>query len=354
MKNSLGQEINVKNVTLGRTGITVPRCAFGALPVQRRSLSDAVSLLRAAYDAGIRFFDTARAYTDSEEKLGLAFANKRSEVIISSKTMAETPEELWEDLEMSLKMLKTDYIDIYQFHNPPQIYREGDGTGMYEAMLEAKRQGKIRFIGISNHRLAVADEAVRSGLYDTLQFPFSYLSGEKEEALVKLCMEKNVGFLCMKALSGGLITNARAAFAYLAQFENALPLWGIQREKELADFAELIVSPAELTSELMETVQRDRLELCGDFCRGCGYCKPCPAGIEIDNCARISLMLRRAPVSTFTTPEFQRKMHQIENCIGCGSCKSRCPYSLNTPELLKRNHDDYFAFLKEHGIPEAK
>ncbi|MDD2648477.1 MAG: aldo/keto reductase [Eubacteriales bacterium] len=354
MKIVLDGGANVKSITLGRTGITVPRCAFGALPIQRRSVEDAVELLSGAYDCGFRFFDTARAYSDSEEKLGLAFGKMRGGIIISTKTAASTPDGFWADLETSLETLKTDYIDIYQFHNPAAAYREGDGTGMYEAMLSARRQGMISYIGITNHRIAVAEEAVNSGLYDTLQFPFSYLSGEKEEALVRLCAEKNVGFLCMKALSGGLITNAKAAFAYLAQYENVLPLWGIQRESELRDFAYLMQEPAEMSDELMEVISHDRAELCGDFCRGCGYCKPCPAGIEIETCARMSLLLRRAPVASFTTPDMQKKMRRIEECRHCGACASRCPYSLDTPDLLKRNHDDFFDFLEQHGIPEAK
>ena len=170
-------------IRLGRTGLIVNKNGFGALPVQRVDMVGACALLRRAYESGINYFDTARAYTDSEEKLGNALADVRKNIVISTKTMSTTVEGFWNDLRTSLALLKTDHIDIYQFHNPDFCPRPGDGTGLYEAMLEAREKGMIRFIGFTNHRLALAEEAVRSGLYDTLQFPFSYLAGEKEEAL---------------------------------------------------------------------------------------------------------------------------------------------------------------------------
>ena len=193
----------MSQVTLGTTGITVNKNGFGALPVQRVTMEEAKKLLRKAFESGITFFDTDRAYTDSEEKLGEALSDVRDQIFIATKTAAKTADGFWKDLETSLKLLKTDYIDIYQFHNPAVCPKPGDGTGLYEAMLEAKEQGKIRHIGITNHRLAVAQEAIDSGLYEVLQFPFCYLATEKDLALVRQCKEKNIGFIAMKALSGG-------------------------------------------------------------------------------------------------------------------------------------------------------
>ena len=164
-------------VKLGRTGLVVTKQSFGCLPIQRITKEEAVSLLHRAYDGGMNFFDTARAYSDSEEKVGAAFAGMRDKVILATKTQAVTAQEMWKDLEKSLNTLQTDYIDIYQFHNPAFCPKPGGEDGLYEAALEAKRQGKIRHIGITNHRLAVAHESIDSGLYETLQFPYSYLSG---------------------------------------------------------------------------------------------------------------------------------------------------------------------------------
>ncbi|MBQ5464853.1 MAG: aldo/keto reductase [Fibrobacter sp.] len=229
----------MKNITLGSTGITVPQNGFGALPIQRISKENAVKLLRRAYEGGMRYFDTARGYTDSEEKLGAAFGDgwlDREQIYIATKTHSKTPEGFWKDLETSLRLLKTDYIDVYQFHNLSQCYQPGDGTGMYECMVEAKRQGKIRHIGATAHKIGVAREVAESGLYETLQYPMSYLAEEKELDILATCQRNNVGFVCMKGLAGGLITNARAAMAFVSQFDGLIPIWGIQREKELDDW----------------------------------------------------------------------------------------------------------------------
>jgi aryl-alcohol dehydrogenase-like predicted oxidoreductase len=322
----------------------VTKNGFGALPVQRVGMEEAAQILRRAYEGGINYFDTARFYTDSEEKIGRALGDVREKIIISSKTMATTVDGFWADLNTSLSLLGTDYIDIYQFHNPAFCPKPGDGTGLYEAMLEAKARGMIRHIGFTNHRLAVAEEAVRSGLYETLQFPFSYLASEKEEALVRLCEELDVGFICMKALAGGLITRSDVAYAYLAQYPVA-PIWGIQRMSELEEFLSYNDNPPTLTEERLAYIEKERAELAGDFCRGCGYCMPCPVGIEINNCARMSLLLRRSPAALQLTPAVQEKMKKIEDCLDCGQCKAKCPYGLDTPTLLKKNLEDYKTFL---------
>lgn len=331
----------MKQITLGTTGITVCQNAFGALPIQRVSLDEAVAILQRAYEGGIRFFDTARAYSDSEEKVGAAFDGIREQLYIASKTMAKTPEEFWQQLETSLKNLRTDYIDLYQFHCVDQCYRPGDGTGMYECMLEAKKQGKIRHIGVTAHKLAVAMECIESGLYETLQFPFSYLSSEKDVALVKACEKANMGFIAMKGLAGGLIHDSKAAMAFMTQFDNVLPIWGVQKMEELEEWLAFMEETPAYDEEISAFVEKEKKELSGDFCRGCGYCMPCPAGILINNCARMSLMLRRAPSKNWLTKEMQAEMAKIEDCLNCQQCMKKCPYELNTPELLRKNLADY-------------
>ena len=339
------------NVTLGSTGICVNKNGFGALPIQRISKDAAVSLVRRAYDGGMRFFDTARFYTDSEEKLGEAFEGIRGQVFLATKTTALTEKEFWKDLETSLGNLKTEYVDLYQFHNPPFCPRPGDGSGLYEAMRKAKEQGKVRHIGITNHRLQVAHEAIDSGLYETLQFPFCYLSTEHELELVEKCRAANMGFLAMKGLSGGLLTNSAAAYAYMSQFEHVLPIWGIQRENELDEFLSYIKNPPEMTEEMRAGIEKDKEELGSDFCRACGYCMPCPVGIEINTCARMSQLIRRSPSHLQLTPEVQEKMKKVEECRHCGACKKKCPFGLDTPALLEKNYRDYQEILagKEIG-----
>ena len=332
----------MSNVTLGTTGITVERNAFGCLPIQRVSKQEAVALLRRAYEGGMRFFDTARMYSDSEEKVGEAFEGMRDKVYIATKSHAKTGEELRTHLAQSLANLRTDYIDLYQFHQATTCIRPGDGTGLYEAALEAKEQGKIRHIGITTHRFQVALDAIESGLYETLQFPFCYLADEKDLAVVEACKQAGMGFIAMKALSGGLLTNAAACAAWLSQYEHVLPIWGIQRSEEFLSF---VHNPPTLTDELAAVVERDRAQLQGEFCRGCGYCMPCPMGIEINNCARMSLMIRRAPTAAWTDEKGRARMDKIKECIKCGACKSKCPYGLDTPKLLEDNYKDFLEVL---------
>lgn len=333
-------------VTLGSTGIAVNKNGFGALPIQRISEEDAVRLLRKALKAGITFFDTSRRYTDSEKKIGIAFEGvPRNSYFIATKTGALTGDQLREDLKTTLEMLKTDYVDIYQFHNPPFCPLPGDGTGLYEAILEAKESGKVRHIGITNHRLHVAHTAIDSGLYETLQFPFSYVCGKQELELVEKCRQRNMGFIAMKGLSGGLLTDYRACYAFEAQFDNVLPIWGIQRDRELDQWISCINNPPAMTPEIEQLIRKDRDELSGDFCRSCGYCMPCTVGIDIKECARMSQLIRRNPSAKFLSEEWQEKMRRINDCINCGLCMSKCPYELNTPALLRKNLEDYEKIL---------
>ncbi len=326
---------------LGKTGIETTQNAFGALPIQRISDDEAVKLLRMAYEGGMTYFDTARAYSDSEHKVGLAFEGMRDKVFIATKTGAVTAEGFWNDLETSLRTLRTDYIDVYQFHNPAFCPRPGDESGLYDAILKAKEQGKIRHIAITNHRLSVAKEAIESGLYELLQFPFSYLCDDKDIEIVDMCKKADMGFVAMKALSGGLITDSGAAYAFIAQYDNVLPIWGVQRETELNEWLSYMDNAPVMNDELKKIIDDDRKAVAGDFCRGCGYCMPCPAGIEINNCARMALLLRRAPSAAWLSDEWQQKMAKIDDCLHCNACKGKCPYGLDTPTLLEKNLDDY-------------
>ncbi len=339
----------MEKMMLGKTGLEVTRTSFGALPIQRIPLKDAAYLLRKAFDCGINYFDTARAYSDSEEKIGAGLGDVRDRIVISTKSHSSTPQELREHVETSLSKMKTDYVDILQFHNPKKVFLPGGDDGMYDELLRLKDEGKVRFIGYTNHSLARAKEAAKSGFYDTVQFPLNHLSSQGDIDLARLCEDLGVGFIAMKGMSGGLITDARLPFAFLRQFKGVVPIWGIQKEEELNQFVELEKAPPKL-EELSSLIDRDRKELAGDFCRSCGYCLPCPVGIDIPQAARMSLLLGRAPWEPFTTQEWRDKMEQVDKCLRCNHCSNRCPYGLDTPELIRKNLIFYRNFLKEKGL----
>ena len=277
-------------VRLGKTNLEVNKIGFGALPIQRRNMDDAIAILDAAYNAGIDFYDTARFYTDSEEKLGRAFEGVRSEIYLASKTAAETPEDFWKDLETSLKELRTDYLDLYQHHNISFCPKSGDDLA--KAMVQAKEDGLINHIGITTHKITIAHEALDSGIYETF-----------------------------------------------------LPIWGIQHMSELGDF---LSYPYDLLIDesLKPVIEQDKRELGDNFCRGCGYCMPCPEEINISLCARMSLWIRRFPTEPNMDEKTQEIMHKTKECTECYSCVDKCPYELDIPELLKENYEDYMNVLE--------
>ena len=332
----------MEQIIFGRTGLNVSRTGFGCIPIQRITFDESTKLLRRAYENGVNLFDTATCYTTSQERIGLALKDVRKDIVLCTKSFAPSPEKLMENIENSLHMMQTDYIDVYQFHNPSFVPRPGGDDGMYDCLLKAKAQGKIRFIGITQHDRERAYEAVTSGLYDVLQYPFSYISAEEELALVALCRENNMGFLAMKGLCGGLLTNAKAAFAFLRQYEHVVPIWGIQKITELDEFLAYEKAPPALDGEMKRAIEADRKELSGSFCRACGYCLPCPAEIPIPMAARITFLLGRAVRESFITPEWRENMRRIDDCKSCGHCVNNCPYGLNTPELLKAQQKGYY------------
>ena len=338
----------MEKIRLGRTELYVTKTAFGALPIQRISRADAVKLVRRAYEGGINYFDTANMYTDSEEKLGEALEGVRQNVVISTKSGGRDKKTVLSHIEQSLRSLRTDYIDLFQFHNPAVLPDPDDPDGPYAAALEMKERGYIRHIGITNHRLKVARAAIDSGNFETLQFPFCYLAAPQDLELVEQCKTHDMGFIAMKGLSGGLLNNAEACCAFMSQYDNVVPIWGIQHEWELDQWLELAKREVKLTPELQAVIGHDRQELAGNFCRSCGYCLPCAAGIDIPQAARMSALLRRSVYQKYMSDEWYAKMHKIEECVHCDACKSRCPYGLDTPALLQLMLKDYDEFYAVH------
>ena len=341
----------MQHFILGRTGLEISRTGFGALPIQRVSFDEASALLNRALDGGITYIDTARVYSDSEEKIGRAIGHRRGEYTIATKSMSKTAEGFNRDLEESLRLLKTDVIDVYQFHNPNFVPVPGGEDGLYEAALKAREAGKIRFIGITNHSVERAFQALETGLFDTLQYPFNHLATDREVAVVRRCAEENVGFIGMKAMSGGLFPSARVPFAFINQFPNAVPIWGMQRESELEEIATLDANPPMVDEEMAALIEKDRKELAISFCRGCGYCLPCPAGIPINNANRMTQLITRSPWQPYVTAEWQENMARIDSCIHCGACAKRCPYELKPYETLPGHLSFYREFLKTHRNP---
>jgi len=335
-------------VRFGRTELKVSRTSFGALPIQRISFDESRDILHAAFDAGVNFYDTARFYTDSEEKLGCAFKNMRKDIIIATKSMGKTKQEVLSDLEISLRNLGTDHVDILQLHNPGIVPDPDDSESIYWALLEAQKRGMTRFIGYTNHSFDRACEAAKSGKYDSIQFPLNAISNDRDISIIDICRENDLGVLAMKGMSGGLLSSAKMAFSFLRQYENVIPIWGVQKMEELNEFLEYEKNNPSLDREMLKLIEKEKKELGGSFCRSCGYCLPCPVDIPIPNAARMSLLLRRAPYQDYITEEWQEKMARIDNCIDCGACASRCPYSLNVPKLLKEMLSDYREFCKSH------
>lgn len=335
-------------VRLGRTGLMVTRLSFGALPIQRVDKDNARIIFRRAFDAGINFYDTARGYTDSEEKIGYALSDVRHKIILATKSPSKTKDGVLENIETSLRNLKTDYVDVLQLHNPEYDIDFDDENSAFAGAMEAKKRGYCRFVGVTQHNLERAYNYAACGKFDTVQFPFSCLATEREIGLTQLCAKEDVGFIAMKALAGGLISNIPANFAFLRQLPNIVPIYGIQKLEELEQFIALDRDPPVWDDTMIAQIEAEKAQLSGNFCRGCAYCMPCPQGINISWDARMSLMLKRAVTENFLTPQWKEEMDKINTCIECGQCKSRCPYGLDTPTLLKENLTFYREFVSQY------
>ena len=343
----------LEKVGLGRTGLMVSRVAMGCIPIQRLSRDEAVALLHRARDRGVNFYDTAHVYTDSEEKIGAAFPGaRRHDVIIASKAMSDSYEKTMEQLEESLRRLKTDYIDLYQWHNPERLDGFRDGRGPYQAMLDAKKSGKIRHIGISNHNLGRANAIIDSGAFETLQFPLSVLSSAEELAMAQRCADSGMGVIAMKAMCGGLLSDGRLPFVFLNQYPHIVPIWGIEKAEELDQFLELSRHPEPFTPAMRAEIEALRDEYGDNYCRGCGYCLPCPAGIHVPIMMRIVLFVKRnRPGSQFTEKRLE-EVGRIAECTGCRSCVEHCPYHLDAPEIMRGQRQEFLRLYEEYTAAE--
>jgi uncharacterized protein len=336
----------MRHFELGRTGMMVSEVGFGGIPIIRLDSDAAVRVLRRAYDRGITFYDTANAYRDSEAKIGKAFQGMRDKVVIATKTIRRDAASAMEQLENSLKMLRTDYIDLYQLH---QIAHEKEWQavtapgGALEAVAKAKLAGKVRHIGVTSHSLDMAIKLVRTELFSTVQFPFNFIESDAAAELFPLARELGVGILVMKPFAGGVIDNADIVFKFLRQYPYALPIPGCDSEQSVDDVVAHYSRPNIVTEQDTALMNEYRSRLGKAFCRRCEYCQPCPKEVKITMAMGYPIFVSR--MGPKVAMEFARvPMESIPQCDECGKCIQLCPYDLPIPEVLKRN---YAAYVKD-------
>ncbi len=337
---------------LGKTGLEVSEVGFGAIPIIRLSHDEAVRVLRRALDRGITLFDTAHLYVDSEEKIGQAFGGARSRVVLATKTIKRDSQGAQEDLELSLRRLRTDYLDLYQLH---QVSQEADletiigPNGALEAVVRAQKKGHIRHLGVTSHSLEMAIKLVQTGWFNTIQFPFNFIETEAAEALHPLARERKLGVLAMKPFCGGMVEDARVAFAFLRQYPEVIPLAGFDSVERVEEVVALYERPMELTPEDQAAMARYRSELGDLFCRRCEYCQPCPHGVMITPAMLYGIVAHRmgaAKAAAFA----QKTMESVRLCEECGECADRCPYHLPIQETLKK----HLALYEVHRLESDK
>ena len=330
----------MKTVRLGKTGLQVSCVGFGGIPIQRLSEADAVRVVRRALDLGVTWIDTANGYTTSEERIGKAIAGRRDQVVLATKTGARDKEGALEHLELSLKRLQTDYIDLWQFHgvssfeNLDRVLGPG---GAMEAALAAKEAGKVRHIGMTSHSMETALKAVPTGQFETMQFPFNYITHEPAQELIPLCREHDVGFIAMKPFGGGLLDKANISIKYLLQFEGVVPDPGIETEAEIEEIVAIVNGPWEMTAADQAEMEQVRAELGTRFCRRCQYCLPCPQEVRIPSVLNTRSFWKRFPRERFLGEGVKGMVDSARNCIECGECEEKCPYQLPIIEMLQEN-----------------
>ena len=323
---------------LGKTGLRISRLGFGGIPIQRIDAEGTKALIAQLYDAGINYIDTARGYTVSEQYLGYALEGIRDKFILATKSMARTRDAMAKDIDISLSNLKTDYIDLYQVHNPTvaqldQVIAEG---GALEALLEAREAGKIGHIGLTAHSVEVFEKALEQSWVETIMFPYNIVENQGEE-LIARCAQKNVGFIVMKPLAGGAIEDASLALRYICSNPDvSVVIPGMAEAKELEDNLAAVNNDAPLTAQELEQMDRIRKTLGTQFCRRCNYCAPCTVGIAIPSVFLFEGYLERYGLQGWAKDRYATLSVKASACIECGACEERCPYHLPIRQMIKR------------------
>jgi hypothetical protein len=328
----------MNKVRLGRTGLMVSALGFGGIPIQRLTTAEAVAVVRASLDAGINLLDTAHGYSSSEERIGLAIQGRREGLVIATKAPSTDPQQFREQVELSFRRLQVERIDLLQFHgvSSPEKYAAVLAPGGPLAIARAlQAAGRIGHIGVTSHNLGVALQMARDNHFETLMFPFNFITREPLDELIPLCRQNDIGFIAMKPVGGGLLWDIEVALKWLRQTPGIVPLVGMQSLEELVQNLAAIQGPAELTADELALIAQRRDELGTRFCRACDYCQPCPQGIAISSVLRIQSFFRRMPADRFYSAGTAASIATAETCIECGECESRCPYDLPIREMLK-------------------
>ena len=334
-------------VRFGKTGLQVSKIAFGGIPIQRLTTEDAVNVVKGCIELGVNFLDTANGYSDSEEKIGIAIKGMpRDELVIASKSGAKDKKGLLEHLDLSLKRMGTDYVDIYQLHGVSSkqaidmVFAPG---GAYEGLNDAIKAGKVRFPGFSSHSIPAAIELLKTEKFASTQLPFNFIDNEVLTEAVPLSEKLDVGFIAMKPFGGGLITGAGIAIKYLAQFNSVVPDPGIEKLSEMEEIVKIMKANEPLTEEDLAAIENVKNELGSSWCHRCEYCKPCPQDISISMALNIKSIDKRMPTHRVKAM-MAGIMEKAAECTQCRNCVGRCPYNLDIPELLKDN----LAYYEKH------
>jgi uncharacterized protein len=336
----------MKTVQLGATALEVSEIGFGGIPIIPLPVEEAVAVVRHCCDAGITFFDTANMYPTSEEKLGFALKPRRKEVVIATKTALRDADGAAAHIDLSLRQLQTDWIDLYQLHNvsnPEALNQVLAPGGAYEAVSKARDAGKIRVIGISSHSIPTATEALKTGLFQTLQFPFNFIESDPTHRLFPLAAGNKVGIIGMKPLGGGVLERADLCFRFLQQHPYVVPIPGIRANKEIDEIIAFYRSPRPLSEADLKDIETIRADLGEKFCHRCEYCMPCEQGVQIPPVLMLQAVAKRLSREG-VKGWIGKAMESVGQCIECGECEQKCPYHLPISDLLKEN----LALYKEY------
>lgn len=324
-------------VTLGKTGLKISRLGFGGIPIQRVDAETTTKLMHSLVEKGINYIDTARGYTVSESYLGEALEGIRDHFVLATKSMARTKEAMAKDIDISLNNLRTDYIDLYQVHNPSmeQLDTVMAPDGALEALMEAKEAGKIGHIGLTAHSLAVFEKALTLPWVETIMFPYNIVEKQGED-LIKQCQEKNIGFIDMKPLAGGAIEDATLALRFIcANPAVTVVIPGMYDQKEIDQNLAAVEDNSPLSDKELEEMEEVRRQLGNNFCRRCNYCAPCTVGINIPSVFLFQGYLDRYGLGDWARDRYSTIPVKASACIQCGACEPRCPYNLPIREMLK-------------------